>query len=232
MFDRYSIAASAKQIADQFGVDVPSRYKPFYNAGPTHLLPVITHHNPEGLSFFYWGAIPEWSKNKNISEKLVNIRAESVPEKATFRKKIMQYRCLVPMDGFYCWKKVGKKTSIPYRFFLKDKSLMAMAAVWEEFEDENEDTHHTFSIITTSSVDQVQTVSDRMPLILTRDAQKTWQNQQADEKNILSLLSKTASLSLEFYTVSPTIGSLTANEATLILPTAPADQFGNLTLFD
>lgn len=232
MFDRYSISASATQLAEQFGVDVPSRYKPHYNAGPTSLLPVITHHNPEGLSFFYWGAIPEWIKNKNVSEKLINLRAESISEKPGSRRKVMSYRCIVPIDGFYLWKKISKKSSVPYRFFLKDKKLMGMAAVWEEFEDEQEETHHTFNIITTPSTGAVEAVAERMPLILNKEAQKIWLSDQSDENTILKLLTKAEKFEFEFFTVTPRIASLDANEASLMLPSAPADQFGNLTLFD
>jgi len=232
MFERYSIAAPASQLGDQFSVDVPARYKPFYNAGPTHLLPVITHHNPEGLSFFYWGAIPEWIKNKNISEKLINIRAETIPEKSTYRKKLTQFRCLVPADGFYAWKKIGKRSAVPYRFIPKDKKLLAMAALWEEFEDEHETTHHTFNIITAPSSGQVASVNERMPLLLDKASQKLWLDGQSTEKILLDLMTSGKPPELEFYSVSPRIGLLSANEASLLLPSAPADQHGNLTLFD
>ncbi len=232
MFDRYSIAASAGQIAEHFMVDVPVHYKPAYNAGPTHLLPVITHQNPEGISFFYWGAIPQWIKNKNISEKLINIRVESINEKPALKKKMMRYRCIVPIDGFYCWKKISKKSAVPYRFFLKDKGLIAMAALWEEFEDENEETHHTFSVITAEANKQVQAIHERMPLLLEKSAEKIWLNQESTEEDLLKVLKTNSTVPLESYTVSPKIGSLERNESTLILPSAPADQFGNLTLFD
>ncbi|MEQ9413409.1 MAG: SOS response-associated peptidase family protein, partial [Cyclobacteriaceae bacterium] len=121
MFDRYSIAATPQQLTDHFSVDVPSHYKKYYNAGPTHLLPVITHDNSEGVSFFYWGAIPQWIKDKNISEKLINIRSETIKDKPALRKKMIRFRCIIPIDGFYCWKKIGKKSAVPYRFFQKKK---------------------------------------------------------------------------------------------------------------
>lgn len=232
MVERYSIAATSKQLADHFSVDVPVHYKPRYNAGPTHLLPVITHHNPEGVSFFYWGAIPQWIKNKNISEKLINIRAETISDKPSLRKKMMRFRCIVPMDGFYSWKKIGKKSAIPYRFFQKDKALMSMAALWEEFEDEQEETHHTFSILTTAANPQVNPVNERMPLLFDNKNAKTWLDAESSENDLLNLLSKPISITLESYTVSPRINSMSANDSTMILPSAPADQHGNLTLFD
>lgn len=232
MFDRYSIATSSKQLSEHFSVDVPTHYKPFYNAGPTHLLPVITHDNPDGVSFFYWGAIPQWVKNKNISEKLINIRSETIGEKPAFKKKMMRFRCIIPIDGFYCWKKISKKSAVPYRFFLKDKGVMSMAGLWEEFEDENEETHHTFSVITTQANKQVLPVNERMPILFDLKASSEWLNEDATENELLNLLSKPFTLPLESFTVSPRINSLNANEATMLLPSAPADQFGNLTLFD
>lgn len=232
MFDRYSIAATSQQLTDHFSVDVPSHYKKYYNAGPTHLLPVITHHMPEGVSFFYWGAIPQWIKDKNISEKLINIRSETIKDKPTLRKKMMRFRCIIPIDGFYCWKKISKKSAIPYRYFQKKKELLAMAGLWEEFEDEQGETHHTFSVITTPSNKQVLPVNERMPLLLNKKTLEAWLNKDATENELLSLLNFENAIELESYTVSPRIGLLSANEATLFLPTAPADQFGNLTLFD
>lgn len=232
MFERYSIAATREQISNHFSVDVPAHYKPFYNAGPTHILPVITSQNPEGISFFYWGAIPQWIKDKNISEKLINIRAETIQDKPAFKKKMMRYRCIVPIDGFYSWKKISKKSFIPYRFFLKNKGLMSIAALWEEFEDEQEETHYTFSVITSSANKSVELVNERMPLLLTAANEKIWLNENATEEELTGVLFSKSTPQLEFYTVSPRIGQLTANESALLLPTAPADQHGNLTLFD
>src|SRR5690606_9547141 len=97
-------------------VDVPDFFQPKYNAAPTQLLPLITSASPEGISTFYWGTSPEWSKNKTLSEKIINVRAELIQEKVSLRKSLMKGRCIVPADGFYAWKQAGKKTHIPYRF--------------------------------------------------------------------------------------------------------------------
>jgi len=232
MVERYSISVSAQKLASHFSVDVPSHYKPRYNAGPTHLLPVITHEHPEGVSFFYWGAIPQFVKNKNISEKLINIRAESIQDKPALRKKMMRFRCVVPLDGFYSWKKISKKSAIPYLFFPKNKGLISVAAMWEEYEDDQEETHHTFSMITSKASAPVQSVNDRMPLLLDEKNNIKWLDKETNEGDLLDILNTSPSVSLESYTVSPRISALNVNEPSLLLPSAPADQHGNLTLFD
>ncbi|MEQ8423797.1 MAG: SOS response-associated peptidase family protein, partial [Cyclobacteriaceae bacterium] len=151
---------------------------------------------------------------------------------SSMKRKLMSYRCIIPIDGFYSWKKITKKAAIPYRFFQKNKGLMSMAGLWEEFEDEAEETHHTFSVITTQSNKQVLAVNERMPLLLSPQQEKLWLGKETSEIDLLKLVGSTPAIELESYTVSPKINSLAANESTLILPAAPADQFGNLTLFD
>lgn len=231
MFDRYSITVSASVLADRFQVEVPKRYKPRYNAGPSQLLPVITIGSA-GLSYFYWGMMPEWAKNKTISEKIINVRAEQVNEKPMFRKKLDKFRCIVPCDGFYLWKKVGKKSNIPYRLFEKQKTCFSLAGFWEEFEDAEGENHHTFSIITKPSSPPILPIHERMPVILDKVNEKKWLAKDANESELLPIFVADQKIELDLYSVSPRIASLENDQPSLILPSAPADQHGNLTLFD
>ena len=231
MSSRYSICASAAQLSERFSVEVPEGYAPRYNAAPGNLLPVITNTGPQGVSFFYWCLDPKWAKNKPISEKIINVQAELIPEKTSHRKTLARHRCLVPADGFYEWKKVGKKITIPYRYTLKNKGLFSIAALWEEYEDDDE-SYHTFTMITAPSNGMVALTNDRMPAILLPEDEQQWLSNTGDEKQWLSVLKTFPEAALDNYSISPRINSLTPNDATLILPAPPADQFGNLTLFD
>ena len=93
MFVRYSIAASAAEIAAKFSVDVPEGYKPIFNAAPTHLLPVVTQDSQQGVSFFYWGAPPSWANKKALGEKIINTRAEQFAEKAADHHNVQDAGC-------------------------------------------------------------------------------------------------------------------------------------------
>ena len=179
MIERYSIHASSNKLAERFGLESVSAYKPTYNAAPSHLLPVIMHESPQGLSFFYWGMAPEWAKNKSMAERIINTRVEFIVDKPVLKKTLMKSRCLIPADGFYCWKKVGKKTSIPWRFTAKNKEILSFAGLWEEYEDENGNAFHTFSLITTPSSDAVAEVTERMPLIFTQKEEQVWLQKEA-----------------------------------------------------
>jgi len=232
MIDRYSITATAAEVSERFSVDVPEFYKVHYNASPTHLLPVITSSTPEGLSLFYWGAAPGWAKNKTVSEKIINSHAEDFAEKASLKKALKKQRCIIPADGFYGWKKVGKKTSIPYRFVFKAKNIFSFPGLWEEFEDTEGNQVQTFSIITSQSDKVVNAIQERMPVILNRQSEKIWLDKNTPEEMLLSIIASSETKDMNYYPVSPRISQQDVDVPSLIIPTPPSDQHGNLTLFD
>jgi putative SOS response-associated peptidase YedK len=232
MIDRYSITASAEKMMDRFTVDIPDHHQPKYNAAPTQLLPIITSRSPQGVSTFYWGTSPEWSKNKQLTEKIVNVRVENIAEKVSIKKALMKSRCIVPADGFYAWKKTGKKTMIPYRFVITDQDLFSFAGLWEEYEDTDGKEIHTFTIITTASNELVGSIYDRMPVILNKATEKIWLDPASTEEDLMGVLTAYPSGKVSLYSVSPRISDINADVPSLIIPAPPADQHGNLTLFD
>ncbi|MFZ6013221.1 MAG: SOS response-associated peptidase, partial [Bacteroidota bacterium] len=221
----------ANRIRERFSVDVPDFYAVHYNAAPTQLLPVITSGS-QGLSLFYWGTSPEWSKNKMLSEKIYNLRSEHLEEKPALKRAMMKTRCIVPADGFYAWKKVGKKTSIPYRFVLANSDLFSFAGIWEEFEDTEGHQIQTFNIFTTPSTEPVSLIQERMPVMLTPETEKVWLEKSSAEADLVAILKPFISSKINYYPVSPKISNHAIDMPSLIIPTPPADQFGNLTLFD
>lgn len=232
MIERYSITSPTEAIRERFSVDVPDFYKQRYNAAPTQLLPVITRSSPAGVSLFYWGTSPEWSKNKTLSERVINNRAEQFEEKSSLKRSLKKNRCIVPADGFYAWKKIGKKTSVPYRFILSTKEVFAIAGLWEEFEDTEGNQIQTFTVITTESNGFVGQIQERMPLILNSETEKIWLAQDSSEPSLMRILKNKVSIALDYYPVTPKISDSTTDVPSLIIPTAPSDQHGNLTLFD
>jgi putative SOS response-associated peptidase YedK len=232
MIDRYSITATAAEVSERFSVDVPEYYKAHYNACPSHVLPVITSSTPHGLSAFYWGTAPEWAKNKTVSERLINTPIEHFEEKPSLKKALKKQRCIIPADGFYAWKKVGKKTNIPYRFVSKSQQLFSFPGLWEEFEDTDGNQIQTFTIITRPADDIVKPIQDRMPVILGHLSEKTWLESDTTEDILINILNSPPTGDLSHYPVSPRISQPDIDVPSLILPTPPSDQYGNLTLFD
>jgi putative SOS response-associated peptidase YedK len=232
MIERYSIHASARQIASRFQIEEPEAYKPRYNAAPSQLLPVITHENPQGFSYFYWGTAPAWSKNKTIAERIINARGELINDKPVLKKNLKTHRCLIPADGFYAWKKVGKKTNVPWRIILKSREVFSIAGMWEEYDDHEGNSFHTFSMITIPAEKWISEITDRVPVIFSNEEEKIWLDKNSLADQLISLLNVYPADLMEGYNVSPGINLIDRDNPSLIVPTPPADQFGNLTLFD
>ena len=232
MIERYSIGATAKRLAERFDAQEPMAYQARYNAAPSQLLPVIIPGTPLGFSFFYWGQPPGWTKNKALAEKIINVRLEQILERPVLKRNLMNNRCLVPSDGFYAWKKVGKKTLIPWRFARKDKSVFTMAGLWEEYEDEEHTAFHTFTLLTVPSTDIIAAVSERMPVMLDEAQEKRWLDKGTTEQELVDISVASTSNQLDGFAVSPQLNALSFDRPSLILPVPAADQFGNLTLFD
>lgn len=232
MPERYSLCASRDALESRLQVEITDSYQPRFNAAPGQLLPVITNDSPKGFSFFYWGIDPRWSRNKNISRKLINADREVLLEKPSYRKALISRRCLVPADGFYGWKSISKKSKVPYRIILNQEEVFCMAGLWEEYENEAGEEVHTFSIITTTANSLVDAISDRMPAILSPTAEKTWLQTDISSEDLLDLLQPYPADNMGQYTVSPMINSTKTDMATMVQPVPPVDQYGNYTLFN
>jgi len=233
MPERYSISASPEDLSSRFGIETPTSFQPKYNAAPTQLLPVITAEASKGFSYFYWGAIPEMAKNKALSKKIYTTPAETLLDKGTFRKSMKPHRCTIPLDGFYSWKLIGKKTLVPYRIFPSNSGLLAVAGIWEEYENmANGEVVHTFSMITLPSTGILTPICERIPLSLSSENESKWLDLNSSPEAIESVIRNPSKVEMTYFNVSPRINEPDFNSPNLLKPVPPADQHGNYTLFN
>lgn len=231
-FSQYTITAEPEDLRARFRIDVPEFYKKRYNAAPAQLLPVILAEQPEGLSFFYWGLFPGLNRNKTVSEKVITRRAEDMLIKPLYRKILGSHRCLIPADGFYIWKPLTRKAMVPYRVTFPSMGLVSFSAIWEEFEDDLGVQQHTFSVITVPAQGKSAELYERMPLVLSPASEERWLDLRTSESEIRRILEVTEIPPSDYYSVTPAIEDTSKDSPLMILPAPPADQFGNLTLFD
>jgi putative SOS response-associated peptidase YedK len=216
MCGRFSFSPLAKIIEDRFDVKVdPSRYTPRYNSAPSQNLAVISNAIPDQLSYFKWGLIPFWAKDKSIGNKMINAKAETITEKSSFKNPFKRKRCLVLSDGFYEWKKISSKEKIPYRITMEDDSLFAMAGIWDTWKDNEESLIYSFAIITTTPNALMENIHNRMPVILEKKDEEAWLN-ETDPDFLKSLLKPYPAEGMNAYSISRLVNS-PANDTSDIL---------------
>jgi putative SOS response-associated peptidase YedK len=131
MCARYTLHAPPDLIAELFGLSDVPKLDPRYNVAPAQFVPVVgaKPDGRRGLSFFKWGFVPSWAE-EGMKLKPVNAKAETVATTPMFRDSFRKRRCLVPADGFYESRTVGKH-KMPVHFQLRDGQPFAFAGVWD-----------------------------------------------------------------------------------------------------
>jgi putative SOS response-associated peptidase YedK len=171
MCGRFTLTQSPDSVAKAFGLSAVPSFPPRYNIAPSQPVGTIVQDGDAGEREFrlmVWGLIPAWAKDPS-KFSFINARAETVAEKASFRSAYKYRRCLIPADGFYEWQKVQHGSKQPFYFSMIGGGLFAFAGLWETWND-----LETFTILTTSANALLQTIHDRMPVILQPDDCERW----------------------------------------------------------
>jgi hypothetical protein len=146
--------------------------EPRYNVTLTHRMPVVAAGGggEAEVRGMVWGLVPFYERAKTPRRMLPNAKAETATTLAAFKDGVAHRRCLVPANGFYEWKTVGK-TKLPHLFTLRDGEPFAFAGIWEPSDG---DLPETFGVLTTEPNAMVAPIHDRMPVLLTEATMARW----------------------------------------------------------
>lgn len=215
MCGRFSQKTDAARLAEFFEMDADwPEWVDHNNIAPTQQV-VAVRCNPvtqkRELVALYWGLIPHWSKDRSIGAKLFNARSETVVEKPSFRDAFRQRRCIVPADCFFEWKKVGKlKTPICVQS--RQSEPLALAGLWESWQDPNNGIVESCTILTTTPSELLKPIHNRMPVILSRNGWQEWLTQSSDLTHLHKLCVPCPAENLMAYEVSRSINNLRNDE--------------------
>jgi len=168
----------------------------------------------------FYGVTPYWAKDIKIGFSTINARAEEVDTKPAFREAFRQRRCLVPLDSFYEWKKIGTGKQ-PYAIALADRRLMGVAGLWETWRSPAGERIRSFTIITTTPNELCAELHNRMPVVLKSQAWPLWLGEQpAEVPQLKALLAPYPSNEMICWPVSARVGNVKNNDPSLIEPVA------------
>ncbi len=165
-----------------FAVETELDWEPRFNIAPSQSVAVIRNSVDTGmreLAMLRWGLVPSWADDIRIGNRLINARAETIDEKSSFKNALKSRRCVVLADGYYEWKKNGKRKQ-PYFIRMADERPFVFAGLWERW-SKSQTTIESCTIITTTPNEVTAEIHDRMPVVLSNSSATTWLDAKAED---------------------------------------------------
>ncbi|MDB4224185.1 SOS response-associated peptidase [Granulosicoccus sp.] len=188
-------------LLESMGMDTWPARDPRYNIAPTQTLDVVKLDGDLTLEAMSWGVsmmLP--GKNGMVTKRIQNSRDDKVWSSRLWKPLIENQRVLVPVNGFYEWKRVNKKIVAAFYITPSNSSAMFFAGIYKTPKDELQKSE--VSVITTSANDAMSEVHDRMPVILTsQNAAMAWL-QEGDKASLTELMTSASNETLKFTEVS------------------------------
>ncbi|MGX7679325.1 SOS response-associated peptidase [Jatrophihabitans sp. DSM 45814] len=259
MCGRYVSTKSTADLLDEFdAVEVAESDDPVivpdYNVAPTTSVRTILTRLPRGiesrsesavdpvrqLRAARWGLVPSWAKDESVGNKMINARAESLADKAAFKRAFAKRRCLVPADGWYEWHRTtdtaGKPAKQPYLMTPGDGRSLALAGLYEFWRPkstagESDDTEDSavqwllsVTIVTVPAQGELAEIHERMPLVVGQANWSRWLDpSQGGPSELLTPEDEAAREALELRPVSAKVNSVQNNSVDLLTRVEPAE---------
>jgi putative SOS response-associated peptidase YedK len=222
MCGRFFLQRDPAGLARYFETQNPTpNHAASWNVAPTQDSLVVRRHPESGLRHLdslRWGLVPRWAKDAKDAAKLMNARADTVIEKPSFRDAFQKRRCIVPMDGFYEWRKAADGSKQAYAVALASGAPMAVAGLWEGWKAPDGGWLRTFSVITTEANEKQALVHHRMPAILPPEVWDAWLGEEpAEPEELAELLLPCPPDELAIWPVDNRVGRVAENDAKLLL---------------
>lgn len=235
MCGRYALTATPEEILEFLSVisidDFPKRY----NIAPTQpILLVTASERPAPGSnlparqamLARWGFLPGWVKDPKEFPLLINARAETATDKASFRAAMRHRRILVPASGFYEWHRPSKEEggkAQAYWIRPKRGGIVAFAGLMETWSSADGSELDTAAILTTSANAAIAAIHDRMPVVISPEDFERWLDCKTQEPRDVADLMRPAQEDLfEAIPVSDLVNKVANMGPELQVPVSPA----------
>lgn len=177
-----------------------------YNIPPTQNIAIYT--NTKLYTYAHFGLIPSWAKEPSSMQ--INARSETIYEKNSFKDAYRQRRCLIPLNGYFEWKKDAKsKLSRPYFIRSATGEYFAFAGIYERWYDNKlGKALLTCALLTTEPNEKIAQLHNRMPVIIEPNKWETWLNAKSSYQELNKLFTPLSSSKMDCYPVGDIVNSV------------------------
>lgn len=194
----------------------PTR-EPRFNIAPTQTLDVVTLDTELSLQPMSWGismTLP--GKKGMVTRRIQNSRDDKVWSSRLWKPLMENQRVLVPVNGFYEWKRENRKLVSAYYMAPARAPAMFLAGIYKASATEADKPE--VSVITTSANDAMSVVHDRMPvLLLSANEAMAWL-QESDRASLDALMKPAGNDALTFTEVGSYVNKSSNEGAECVKP--------------
>ena len=205
MFDDF---AFKQDIAKKFGVfrDTIGVLNKQYNIAPT--LNIAMYTNTKVYTYAHFGLIPSWANERASMQ--INARSETVFEKSSFKEAYKQRRCLIPLNGYFEWKKDAQSKKSKAHFIVSASGdYFVFAGIYESWYDNTlQETILTCALLTTEPNEKIASIHDRMPVILESHQWELWLDDRSSYRELNRLFVPLSNDKIRYFRVSELVNSV------------------------
>ncbi len=233
MCGRIVLNSPPGEIAVEFSLTALPELAPRYNippGGPVAAIMAGQGERDRVLRLLTWGLVSPDVRWRDTAPRLINARAETIARKAAFAESFARRRCLIPVNGFYEWKKTGGRAQ-PFLIHRRDGGLFALAGIWNRWEYPGGRILEACAIITTEAADFMREIHRRMPVLIAAAQRELWLHGSADDADaqVRSMVPEETG-ALTAHAVDPRVGDPAFDEPRCLEPWRPGHA-GQLALF-
>jgi putative SOS response-associated peptidase YedK len=219
MCGRASLTASPEEIEEAFGLSDAPAVSPRYNIAPSEPMLVVraAESGRRESALLRWGLLRPGSEDAKAPINLPIERAA----RGAMRRNLRQQRCIVPLTGFYEWKRAGKARQ-PHNVRRKDGKVFGVAGLWDRLEGGDGKDLESCVVLTTEANGVVKPIHDRMPVILDPASYARWLVPLGQPgPDLMASFQHLSEDLLESYPVSPLVNRAGVEDPRCLEPAKP-----------
>ncbi|HEY4994980.1 MAG TPA: SOS response-associated peptidase [Aestuariivirga sp.] len=186
MCSLFSLRRSPEEVRTLFNYRELPNFPPREQVHPTSPIAIVRagHDGAAEFALVRWGFVPSWAKELR-NQPLINARAETVYEKASFKNAIRRRRCLIPADGFYEWQDVGGPRKQAWFIHKPDHSVFAFGGIWEHWMAPDGSELESAAMLTAEPNALLANIHDRSPVVVAPENFTRWLSKDERVEDLL-----------------------------------------------
>jgi putative SOS response-associated peptidase YedK len=155
-----------------------------------------------------------------------NARIETIASAPAYREATRSRRCVILADGFYEWRRDENGAKTPFWIHRADGEPFAFAGLWERWRARRpaEEDVESCTIVTAPANEFMAPIHSRMPVVLSDARATAWLAPEpfTPSEALDVLFPDEAAPGWKMYAVSPRVGNVRNDDASLTQPAAHA----------